>query len=81
VYEHPNVLQTTGRDTLAAQYGPMLRQATNLHATFQYHTTIGDKVVVHETIHGLPNRDAPLSQVVLYRVTDGHIDRAWLVQD
>jgi imidazolonepropionase-like amidohydrolase len=81
VYEHPNTLVTTGRDTLAAQYGPMLRRATTLHATFHYHTTIGNTVTAHETIRGLPGRDTPLSQVVLYRVTDGRIDRAWLVQE
>ena len=81
VYEHPNTLVTTGRDTLAAQYGPMLRQATDLHATFRYHTVIGDKVVAHETIRGLPERETTLSQVFLYRVTNGHIDRAWLVQE
>jgi imidazolonepropionase-like amidohydrolase len=81
VYEHPNTLLTTGRDTLAAQYRPMLRQATDLHATFEYHTTVGSRVVAHERLRGLPDREAPLHQVVLYRVTDGAIDRVWLVQD
>ena len=81
VYEHPNTLITTGRDTIAAQYGPMLRQATDLHSTLHYHTTIGNTVTAHETIYGLPGRDRPLRQVFLYRVTDGHIDRAWLLQE
>jgi hypothetical protein len=81
VYEHPNTLVTAGRDTIAAQYGPMLRQATDLHSTFHYHTVIGNTVTAHETIHGLPGRDTPLSQVFLYRVTNGHIDRAGLLQE
>jgi len=81
VFEHPNTLLTTGRDTLAAQYGPMLRRTDVLHATFQYHTAIGNTVTAHEIIRGLPGRDRPLNQVVLYRVTDGHIDRAWIVQE
>jgi len=81
VYEHPNTLITTGRDTIAAQYGPMLRQATDLHSTFHYHTTIGNTVTAHETIRGLPERDTPLHQVFLYRVTDGAVDRAWLLQE
>ncbi len=81
VYEHPNTLLTTGRDTLAAQYGPMLREADDLHATFQYHTAIGNTVTTHELIRGLPSRDSALNQVVLYRVTDGYIDRAWIVQE
>jgi len=81
VYEHPDTLLLTGRDTLAAQYGPLLREATDLHSTFHYHTMIGDTFTAHETIYGLPGRDRPLSQVFLYRVTDGRIDRAWLLQE
>lgn len=81
VYEHPNTLVMTGRDTIEAQYRPIMESATGLHARFHYHTTIGNTVVTHETIHGLPTRERPLSQVLLYRVTDGVIDRAWLVQE
>lgn len=81
VYEHPNTLVMTGRDTIETQYRPMLESATDLHARFLYHTPIGNTVVAHEIIHGLPNREHPLSQVLLYRVTDGAIDRAWLVQE
>ncbi len=81
VYRHPNTLLMTGRDTIAAQYRPLLRQATDLHSTFHDHTTVGNTFTAHETIRGLPDRDAPVSQVFLYRVTDGAIDRAWLVQE
>ncbi len=81
VYEHPNTLVMTGRDTIAAQYGPLLRETTDLHSTFHYHTTVGDTFTAHETIRGLPGRSTPVTQVFLYRVTDGHIDRAWLVQE
>jgi len=81
VYDHPNTLVSTGRDTLAAQYRPMLRQATDLHATFRYRTTMSNTVVAHEILRGLPNRKTSLNQVVLYRVTEGAIDRVWLVQD
>ncbi len=81
VYEHPNTPLTTGRDTLAAQYRPLLDTATTLHGQLHYHTTIGNTVTAHETLYDLPNHDRPFTQVVLYRVTDGAIDRAWLIQD
>lgn len=81
VYDHPNTLTTEGREAIAAQYESLLETAPDLHARFHYHTTIGNTVVAHETLRGLPDRDAPLTQVVLYRVTDGVIDRAWLVQE
>jgi hypothetical protein len=80
VYDHPDTLRTTGRDSLAARYRPMLGPASTLHAQFRYHTTVGRTVVAHETMRGLPSRDRPLSQVVLYRVTDDRIDRVWVVQ-
>ena len=80
VYDHPSTLQTAGRDTLAAQFRPMLGPASALHAQFRYHTAIGTTVVAHEVLRGLPTRERPLSQAVLYRVTDEHIDRVWVVQ-
>jgi len=81
VYRPPNTLVMEGRDTLATQYRPLLEGATNLHSEFHYHTTVGPTFTAHETIRNLPGRETPLSQVLLYRVTDGAIDRAWLVQE
>jgi hypothetical protein len=46
-----------------------------------HHTApIGNTVALHETIRGTPETGS-LEQVVLYRVTDGAIDRVWLVQE
>jgi len=82
VYDHPDALRTAGRDTLGAQYRPLLEDAPPaLHAEFQYHTTVGRTVTAHELMRGLPARSRPLSQVVLYRVTNGGIDRVWIVQE
>ncbi|MEF8939515.1 MAG: amidohydrolase family protein [Salinivenus sp.] len=81
VYDHPNTLRTTGRDTLAARYRPLMETGSpSLHAQFRHHTAIGNTVVAHEVLRGLPTRERPLSQAVLYRVTDGRIDRVWVVQ-
>jgi imidazolonepropionase-like amidohydrolase len=81
VYDHPNTLQYAGRDSLAAWARPLFAEAPRLHVTLRSVTTVGQTVVAHETIRGLPDRDAPLSQVVLYRVTGGAIDRVWVVSD
>jgi imidazolonepropionase-like amidohydrolase len=81
VYDHPNTLRTTGRDTLAARYRPLMEASPpSLHAQFRHHTAVGNTVVAHEVLRGLPTRERPLSQAVLYRVTDGRIDRVWVVQ-
>ena len=81
VYEHPNTLVSEGRASLRTEYGALFRSTPSLRLQLHDVTTVGNTVVVHETIEGLPDRSAPLTQVVLYRVTDGRIDRAWLVQE
>lgn len=80
IYDHPGTLTMEGKAPFAEEYRPMLESATSLHAQFRYHTTVGNTVVAHETLRGLPERGESLSQVVLYRVTDGRIDRVELVQ-
>lgn len=80
VFEHPNTLSAEGREGMADEYGSLFREATDLHASLHYHATVGNTVTAHETIRGLPDQTVPLTQMVLYRVTDGLIDRVWLVQ-
>ncbi len=80
IYEHPGTLTREGKAPFAEEYRAMLESASSLHAQFRYHTTVGNTVVAHETLRGLPDRVEPLSQVVLYQVTDGRIDRVELVQ-
>ena len=81
VYEHPSTLVSEGRSALRQEYRRLFESAPDLHLRLHDVTAIGRTVVVHETIEGLPDRDGPLEQVVIYRVTDGRIDRAWLVQE
>jgi imidazolonepropionase-like amidohydrolase len=81
VYEHPSTLVSEGRSALRREYRRLFESAPDLHLRLRDVTAIGRTVVVHETIEGLPDRDGPLEQVVIYRVTDGRIDRAWLVQE
>jgi len=81
VFDHPSALSIDGRASFAERYRPLLDRGSQVHAQFHYHTTVGSTVVAHETMNGLPDRETPLTQVVLYRVNDGVIDRAWLVQE
>ncbi|MFO8098665.1 MAG: amidohydrolase family protein [Salinibacter sp.] len=81
VYEHPKTLQSEGRAALRRQMASTFEEAADVHLRLHDVTPIGNTVVVHETMEGLPDREAPLTQVVIYRVTDGRIDRAWLVQE
>ncbi len=81
VYDHPNTLVSDGRSALRQEYRRLFSSASDLQLRLHDLTVIGQTVVVHETIDGLPGREGPLTQVVLYRVADGRIDRVWLVQE
>ncbi len=81
VHDPPNTLVSDGRSALRQEYRRLFSSASDLQLRLHDLTVVGQTVVVHETIEGLPDRDGPLEQVVIYRVTDGRIDRAWLVQE
>ena len=80
VYAHPDSLVMDGRPALREQYASAFQTATQLHVEVHHTAPIGNTVALHETIRGTPKTE-PLEQVVLYRVTDGAIDRVWLVQE
>ena len=79
VYAHPDSLVMEGRAALRAQYEETFRTADQLHVRVHHTAPMGNTVVLHETIVGAPGAGRD-EQVVLYRVTDGAIDRVWVVE-
>ena len=79
VYVHPDSLVMEGRAALRAQYEETFRTADQLHVRVHHTAPMGNTVVLHETIVGAPGAGRD-EQVVLYRVTDGAIDRVWIVE-
>ena len=80
VYAHPDSLVMEGRSALREQYASTFQAADQLRVEVHHTAPIGNTVALHETIRGAPETE-PLEQVVLYRVTEGEIDRVWLVQE
>ncbi|MEF8816819.1 MAG: amidohydrolase family protein [Salinibacter sp.] len=80
VYAHPDSLVMEGRSALREQYASTFQTADQLRVEVHHTAPIGNTVALHETIRGAPETE-PLEQVVLYRVTEGKIDRVWLVQE
>ncbi|WP_103030093.1 amidohydrolase family protein [Salinibacter altiplanensis] len=80
VYAHPDSLIMEGRSALREQYASTFQTANQLRVEVHHTAPIGTTVALHETIRGMPETE-PLEQVVLYRVTEGAIDRVWLVQE
>ncbi len=80
VYAHPDSLIMEGRSALREQYASTFQTANQLRVEVHHTAPIGTTVALHETIRGMPETE-PLEQIVLYRVTEGAIDRVWLVQE
>ncbi len=80
VYDPPNELRREGRAVLRDEYSSLFEEAPTLGVQFHDVTTVGQTAVVEETVSGLPEQDS-VRQVGIYRVTDGAIDRVWLVSD
>jgi len=78
VYAHPDSLVMENRSVLRDQYASTFRTAKNLHVRIHHTAPMGQTVVLHETITGVPG-SGPTEQVVLYHVSDGVLDRVWLV--
>ena len=81
VYDHPNTETMQGRAAFRERYGSLFESTSDLLVDLHYQTPLGSTVMVHETIYGLPERDGALTQGVLYRVRDGHIDRVWTIAE
>ena len=79
VYAHPDSLVMDGRAALRRQYEETFRTADQLHVQVHHTAPLGNTVVLHETIFGVPGAP-PDEQVVLYRVANGAIERVWLVE-
>jgi hypothetical protein len=58
-------------------YGANRFMAPNLHAEVLNRIVLGNKVIDHERINGLPN--SPFECVVIYEVKDDLIQRVWSV--
>ena len=67
----------SGKDELRIFYGNNRFQAPELHAEIVNRMALGNKVIDHERITGLPN--SPFEVVVIYEVRDGLIARVWSV--
>ncbi len=78
VYAHPDSLTTEGRSALRDQMAPLFRRARQLHVDVRHTVPLGNTVLLHEVITGLPG-GATDEQGVVYRVRAHAIDRVWTI--
>lgn len=78
MYQFPDSLLYSGRDTLRAVYGRLFERATGLDATITHRFVQGRFVVDRGITTGLPGQ-APITDVEIFEVRDGLITRIWFL--
>jgi imidazolonepropionase-like amidohydrolase len=75
---HPIELVSDGRDALRRDYAELFAAAPNLHTEIVDRISIGEYVIDHERVTGLPSGET-FEAVAIYRVRAELIDRVWFV--
>ncbi|RSK43511.1 nuclear transport factor 2 family protein [Hymenobacter perfusus] len=78
VLQFPAKVQLTGRTKLQEVYGRMFSATPALHCELVHRTVLGNRILDHERITGLPNGKV-LEAVVIYEVENGLIRRATVI--
>ncbi len=69
---------TVGKAAFAAHYRDHRFNRPGLHATLVQRMVVGNKVIDHEVVQGVPG--APLETAAIYEVTPAGISRVWFVR-
>ncbi|AYA36693.1 steroid delta-isomerase [Hymenobacter oligotrophus] len=75
----PAVLRSKGIAKLREGYGQFFAQTPDLNCQIVHRTVLGNKVIDHERVTGLPNGQV-LEAVAIYEVENGLIRRVTFVQ-
>ncbi|UYZ60593.1 nuclear transport factor 2 family protein [Hymenobacter latericus] len=75
----PATLRSKGVAKLREGYGQFFAQTPDLHCQIMHRTVLGNKVIDHERVTGLPNGQV-LEAVAIYEVENGLIRRVTFVQ-
>lgn len=77
MFEHPDKLLCAGSAQLRERFVARFAEP-NLHAHLLSRMAIGDTVVDHERVtRTFPEGPGEIELVMIYRVTDGRISKAW----
>jgi len=72
IYNFPNEISGKGKDNIRPQYESMFSNLPDLHCEILNRMAVGNKVIDHERITGIPNIDY-LEAIAIYTIQDGKI--------
>ncbi|MGE0587251.1 MAG: amidohydrolase family protein [Cyclobacteriaceae bacterium] len=77
LYNFPNDLLLEGKDEMRKRYVNRFEGSPNLYANVVNRAVMGDYVIDHEKVSGLPNGE--VQATVIYHVSDHEIDKVWFI--
>jgi imidazolonepropionase-like amidohydrolase len=80
IYDHPDNLLWSGKDAITPVYRSRFESSPGLHAEIVRRTALGNFVVDHERVTGLPD-GRTVEAVAIYEVQDGAIRRVWFIRE
>lgn len=77
LYNFPNDLLLEGKDEMRKRYVNRFEGSPNLYANVVNRAVMGDYVIDHEKVSGLPNGE--VQATVVYHVNNHEIDKVWFI--
>ncbi|MCB0487897.1 MAG: amidohydrolase family protein [Cyclobacteriaceae bacterium] len=77
LYNFPNDLLLEGKDEMRKRYANRFDGSPNLYAEVVNRAVMGDYVIDHEKVSGLPNGE--VQATVIFHVSNHEIDKVWFI--
>ncbi|MEL6123168.1 MAG: nuclear transport factor 2 family protein, partial [Bacteroidota bacterium] len=79
IYAFPDRLISKGKEAMRETYGQMFSQLPELHCRLDNRIVMGDTVIDHEYITGIPNQE-PFSAIAIYKIAEDKIQQVYFIQ-
>jgi len=78
IYSFPNKLSGEGKDYMTKVYGKFFKETPDLHCEIVNRTVLGDTIVDHEKVTGLPGGGS-MEAIAIYKVKDNKISEVYFI--
>lgn len=79
LYNFPDELTTKGKEKMRPGYAGMFKQLPNLHCELVQRDVLGNTVIDHERITGIPGQE-PFEAIAIYKIEDGKIAKVYFIR-
>jgi imidazolonepropionase-like amidohydrolase len=78
-YAHPDELLFKGKEAMRRRYAAFFNRAKNLHCRLKNRMIMGDTVIDHEEVTGIPGKER-VRAIAIYRIKNRLIQKIWFIK-